>query len=284
MAVDALIDAGGKPAELSADTIDEAGQGPAVDLVARQPGRHHRRRARQPLRRRAQRSCSRTRAPMPSWCSIARRRSAPATEAASAVIDTIGGQPTHRPDELARRSGAPPRRVGSSPRIASRPTTHPSSAVRGFMHLVRYRRNQELLLEAPPSIPEEFAADTEAARTGDPSRRSPRAEAWLIGNRGQGGARSLRHPRRADQDCRRRRPQRRAKPRRSAAPVALKILSPDITHKSDVGGVALDLGTPGAVREAAEAMLERVRGAAPGRAGSRASRCSRWSARRTPSS
>lgn len=38
-------------------------------------------------------------------------------------------------------------------------------------------------------------------------------------------------------------------------PVALKICSPDITHKSDVGGVALDLKAPDVAREAAEAML-----------------------------
>ena len=41
-------------------------------------------------------------------------------------------------------------------------------------------------------------------------------------------------------------------------PVAVKILSPDIQHKSDVGGVTLALGTPDAARAAAIAMAERV--------------------------
>jgi acetyl coenzyme A synthetase (ADP forming)-like protein len=41
-------------------------------------------------------------------------------------------------------------------------------------------------------------------------------------------------------------------------PVALKIVSPDITHKTEVGGVALGLGDARAVREAAEVMLRRV--------------------------
>lgn len=41
-------------------------------------------------------------------------------------------------------------------------------------------------------------------------------------------------------------------------PVVLKILSPDITHKSDVGGVALDLLTEQALRAAANQMKARV--------------------------
>jgi acetyltransferase len=46
-------------------------------------------------------------------------------------------------------------------------------------------------------------------------------------------------------------------------PVALKVVSPDITHKTDVGGVSLGLGSGPAVIEAMAAMLERVRRARP---------------------
>ncbi|MBR7158488.1 MAG: acetate--CoA ligase family protein [Alphaproteobacteria bacterium] len=42
------------------------------------------------------------------------------------------------------------------------------------------------------------------------------------------------------------------------ATVALKILSNDISHKSDAGGVALNLKTPEEVEKAAEEMLERI--------------------------
>ena len=41
--------------------------------------------------------------------------------------------------------------------------------------------------------------------------------------------------------------------------VALKIVSPDVAHKSDVGGVELDLANEEAVREAAGRMTERLR-------------------------
>ncbi|KSW12779.1 acetyl-CoA synthetase [Pyrodictium occultum] len=47
-------------------------------------------------------------------------------------------------------------------------------------------------------------------------------------------------------------------------PVALKIVSPDIVHKSDVGGVVLGLGTPGEVEKAYSEVIERVRERAPG--------------------
>ena len=47
-------------------------------------------------------------------------------------------------------------------------------------------------------------------------------------------------------------------------PVALKILSPDITHKADVGGVALNLVDAAGVEAAALTMLEAVRRRCPG--------------------
>ena len=46
-------------------------------------------------------------------------------------------------------------------------------------------------------------------------------------------------------------------------PVALKVLSPDITHKSDVGGVVLGLSSAAEVTRAAGAMLARVRAERP---------------------
>jgi acetyltransferase len=45
--------------------------------------------------------------------------------------------------------------------------------------------------------------------------------------------------------------------------VALKILSPDITHKSDVGGVALNLTSEESVKTTARAMRERIRESMP---------------------
>jgi acetyltransferase len=46
-------------------------------------------------------------------------------------------------------------------------------------------------------------------------------------------------------------------------PVAVKIVSPDITHKTEVGGVALGLRDAGAVRDASAVMLARVAAARP---------------------
>ncbi|OGO12248.1 MAG: hypothetical protein A2Y93_18170 [Chloroflexi bacterium RBG_13_68_17] len=51
--------------------------------------------------------------------------------------------------------------------------------------------------------------------------------------------------------------------RRMGLPVALKILASEITHKSDVGGVALGLAKADAVQREAEAMLAKLRDSAP---------------------
>lgn len=50
---------------------------------------------------------------------------------------------------------------------------------------------------------------------------------------------------------------------RIGSAVAVKIVSPDIPHKTEVGGVALGLEGPQAVREAVDAMDRRVRAARP---------------------
>jgi succinyl-CoA synthetase beta subunit len=47
-------------------------------------------------------------------------------------------------------------------------------------------------------------------------------------------------------------------------PVAMKIASPDIAHKTEAGGVALNVGDAAAVREAFEALMQRVAAAVPG--------------------
>lgn len=47
--------------------------------------------------------------------------------------------------------------------------------------------------------------------------------------------------------------------KKAGFPVVIKIVSPDITHKSDVGGVRVGLGSKKEVRQAFEQMLEAVR-------------------------
>jgi acetyltransferase len=132
----------------------------------------------------------------------------------------------------------------------------PNQAVRAFMHMVRYRRNQDMLMEAPPSAPEDFVPDRAAAQhviegvlaAGRDWLTEPEAKAVIAAyNIPTVETRIARTPEEAA-TC--------AADLGSA--VAVKLLSPDITHKSDVGGVALDLATPAAARDAAAAILERV--------------------------
>ena len=46
-------------------------------------------------------------------------------------------------------------------------------------------------------------------------------------------------------------------------PVAMKIVSPDIIHKSDMGGVKLNLDSPEDVRDAFDLMMLRIGSACP---------------------
>ncbi len=134
----------------------------------------------------------------------------------------------------------------------------PEQAVRAFSMLARYRRNQAELTEAPPAmIPNgtppdwaqvravvtsalangrdmltELEAKTVLAASGIPVVPTQRVEAHA--DAASVAAQAI------------------------GFPVVLKILSDDISHKSDVGGVALNLVDEAAVRDAAKTMLTRV--------------------------
>jgi acetyltransferase len=137
----------------------------------------------------------------------------------------------------------------------------PGQAVLAFMHLVRSRDSRRALMETPPSVPEEFVPDSAAARAmidralagGREWLTEPEAKELLAAyrvpvaatRRVSGGAEAA------------------AAAEAIGFPVALKILSPDLTHKSDVGGVALDLADAVQVRAAVETMRGRIAKVAP---------------------
>ncbi|HEX7029072.1 MAG TPA: bifunctional acetate--CoA ligase family protein/GNAT family N-acetyltransferase [Gammaproteobacteria bacterium] len=137
----------------------------------------------------------------------------------------------------------------------------PEQAIRAFMYLFRYRRNQELLMETPPSLPEAGERDLPRARKIIDDALA-RGQEWLDEVDAKAVLAAYRVPVVASE---------RAKTPREAAeqamkfnrPVALKLLSPDILHKSEAGAVLLNVD-PANAEHAAERMIERVRRKFPG--------------------
>ena len=133
-------------------------------------------------------------------------------------------------------------------------------AVRGFMHLVRHREVVETLAQVPPAMPGSFVPDTAAARRIvadaladgrqwlDPIEIKRLFDAYGIAM----------VPTLAAADAEQ------AVAHASAlfaqgSTVVLKIMSRDIVHKSDVGGVVLNLTSPEAVRSATSDILSRAK-------------------------
>jgi acetyltransferase len=137
----------------------------------------------------------------------------------------------------------------------------PEAAARGAHHLAADRRNRAAAAELPPGEVLELAPDRAAVRRilaeVRAAGRLALTEEEALGVLAAYGLPTV--------------PGRRAAGPEEAAdaaamlgfPVVLKILSPDVVHKSDAGGVVLGLGRAAAVRAAAEAMLRRVRAARP---------------------
>jgi len=132
----------------------------------------------------------------------------------------------------------------------------PEEAARGFMQIVQYNRNQKLLMEVPASAHASVEEDRGAVRAmvrkaldrGRDALTEPEAKQVLaaygipvVQTRSVGSIEEA-------VEC----------AQRIGFPVALKILSPDVVHKSDVGGVVLDLEDADSVRAAATAMHRRL--------------------------
>jgi acetyltransferase len=139
-----------------------------------------------------------------------------------------------------------------------------SDAVQGFMHLVHYREALDALMATPPSLPQDFKPDVAMARDVvanaveggrawlDPIEMTRLLAAYSIPIAPALLARS------ADEAAVAARPW-----LAEGLGVVAKILSPDIVHKSEVGGVRLNLTSERAVREAVADILARARAAKP---------------------
>jgi acetyltransferase len=138
----------------------------------------------------------------------------------------------------------------------------PEDAVRAFAMVVDYRHNQQLLLQAPPAQRPQTTLDLAhvqalidgALADGRDMLSEPEAKDLLAAC---GVPVVPTHVLAAT-----------AAAAVAAAqlvgyPVVLKLLSPQISHKSDVGGVALDLADEAGLRSACAAMLHRVAGLRP---------------------
>lgn len=137
----------------------------------------------------------------------------------------------------------------------------PEEAVHAFAMLQTYRRNQDILMETP-SASHDAAPNSGAVRATLDAALADGRE-WL----GEQEAKALLQAYGIATV-----PTLAVAPTAEAAieaarglgyPVALKILSRDITHKSDAGGVRLGLADEAALRRAVAEMLEAVRSARP---------------------
>ncbi|KAF0655199.1 protein lysine acetyltransferase, partial [Salmonella enterica subsp. enterica serovar Worthington str. BCH-3194] len=188
---------------------------------------------------------------------------APGTESAHALIETIKRHPRGKFVTLLTNwcgefSSQEARRLFSEAGLPTYRT--PEGTITAFMHMVEYRRNQKQLRETP-ALPSNLTSNTaeahnllqraiaEGATSLDTHEVQPILHAyglhtlptWIASD-------SAEAVHIAEQ---------------IGYPVALKLRSPDIPHKSEVQGVMLYLRTASEVQQAANAIFDRVKMAWP---------------------
>jgi acetyltransferase len=133
---------------------------------------------------------------------------------------------------------------------------NPAKAVRAFLHLVSYGSNREMLYEMPRDLPVRFSVDRQAIQDrfaadlgGTESLVSEPACKALLAAYGIATTKMLvaRSEDEAVQSA-----------REIGFPVVMKVISPDVSHKTDVGGVRLDLRSDEVVRTAYQQIMTSV--------------------------
>ncbi len=138
---------------------------------------------------------------------------------------------------------------------------YPESAVDVFTRIYEYTRNLELLYETPPEEPMEFKPDRKKAR------------ALIRQVQAEGRQQMMESESKALLSCyqlpvtnfqlAQNEAEAVAFAEQCGYPVAMKVASPDLYHKSDIGGVQLDLPDEAAVRAAYQTVTSNLKQYAP---------------------
>ncbi|MGF1754490.1 bifunctional acetate--CoA ligase family protein/GNAT family N-acetyltransferase [Vibrio makurazakiensis] len=181
------------------------------------------------------------------------------TETARQIIDTIRNHPRHKRFNILTNwsgelSAKPARKLFTESGIPTYRT--PESSVVAFMHLVEYRRNQRQLMETPTTAEKINSQELLLAKEWIDTQLSEQSECALDTHQTRQLFKSF------DLDVL---PTWIASDPSEAVyvaekigyPVAVKLRSPDIAHKSDVQGVMLNLRNSQEVASAAQAILDR---------------------------
>jgi acetyltransferase len=253
MASDELIAGGLEPAELSAATIDALdavlpemwSYGNPVDILVDAPGSRYAEALKVLIEAPEIDLILVIHAPTALTCS---------EEVARTVIKAVGQYGARKllTSWVGAEAVASARQLFAAAGIPTYET--PGRAVNAFMHLVNHARNQEMLMQTPPSLPEAFRPAVREARRvikaaleGE-AMTAPQAKAVLAAY----GIPTVETVIAADVE------EAGEVASRLGFPVALTIHSPDVARKWDVGGIALNLETAEAVQTAAAGMLKRV--------------------------
>lgn len=160
----------------------------------------------------------------------------------------LGGQSMHEADDILVEAGVPSYKT-------------PEQAIRAFMTMVSYSRNLDILFETPKDVPVEFTIDRVRIRNEFHE---------LVGENASILSEEISKTILESYGIKTTKPVLATSSKEAVSianelgyPVVLKIQSPDITHKSDVGGVMLNISDDVHVKKAYKQITENALGNKP---------------------